>query len=88
MKYALLSLALATVAAPAMAAPAAAPAAESAPAKAPVDPEQLALAKQAVAAIIPPGTMQKIMKDSMSNMEQMMLAGMFDMKGSDLGVTG
>lgn len=88
MKYAFLSLALATAAAPAMTAPAAAPAAEAAPSKAPVDPERLALAKQAVAAIIPPGTMQKIMKDSMGNMEEMMLGGMFDMKGTDLGVTG
>ena len=64
------------------------PASQATTAKPQVDPERLALARTAVAAIIPPGTMQKIMKDSMGNMEEMMLKGMFDMTGADLGVTG
>lgn len=88
MKFAILSLALVTAAMPAVAAPPEAPAAEAAAAKAPIDPERLALARKAVGAIIPPGTMQKVMKDSMGNMEDMMLKGMFDMKGSDIGVDG
>lgn len=88
MKSVILLLAIATAATPALAAPPAPAAPQAAPSKPPVDPQRLALARQAVAAIIPPGTMQKIMKDSMGNMEEMMLKGMFDMKGSDLGVTG
>jgi hypothetical protein len=84
MKYICLALALAT-AGPAVAAQPepAAPAAKPA-----IDPERLALAKQAVAAIMPAGTMQRVMKDSLGYMEEMMLGGMFDMKGTDLGVTG
>lgn len=88
MKYAIVALALASAAMPVMANPASPPPTQAAPAKPPIDPERLALAKQAVAAIIPPGTMQKVMKDSMGGMEEMMLKGMFDMKGSDLGVDG
>ena len=88
MKSIIFAVALATTALPAMAAPPEAPAATAAPARAPIDPERLALARQAVSSIIPPGTMQRIMKSSMGNMEEMMLKGMFDMKGSDLGVEG
>jgi len=84
MKSICFALALAA-AAPAIAAQ---PAPTALAAKPAIDPERLALAKQAVAAIMPPGTMQRVMKDSMGNMEEMMLGGMFDMKGTDLGVTG
>lgn len=84
MKSIFFALALAA-AGPAMAAP---PVPAAPPTKPAVDPQRLALAKQAVAAIMPPGTMQRIMKDSMSNMEEMMLKSMFDMRGADLGVTG
>lgn len=87
MKSVLLAIALLSSSA-AMAAPPAPPPGQAAPAKAPIDPERLALARKAVAAIIPPGTMEKIMKTSMGNMEEMMMKSMFDMKGSDLGVTG
>jgi len=84
MKHICLALALAA-AGPAVAAQPdpAAPVAKPA-----IDPERLALAKQAVAAIMPAGTMQRVMKNSMGNMEEMMLGSMFDMKGTDLGVTG
>ena len=87
MKSVLLAIALLSSTA-VSAAPPWAGAEQAAPAKAPIEAERLALARKAVAAIIPPGTMQKIMKSSMGNTEEMMMKGMFDMKGADLGVTG
>lgn len=66
----------------------AAPPAPSAASQPAVDPERLALAKTAVAAIMPQGIMQKIMKDSMAVTQDAMYGSMFDMKGSDLGATG
>ena len=70
MKFIIVSLALATAAVPAMAQPAASPPTQAAPTKPPIDAERLALARQAVVAIIPPGTMQRVMKDSMAGMEE------------------
>jgi hypothetical protein len=84
MKSICLALALAT-SAPALAQT---PATTSTAAKPALDPERLALAKQAVEAMIPPGTMQRMMKDSMGGMEQAMMGSMFDMKASDMGATG
>ena len=67
---------------------AAQPAAVTPAAKPAIEPQRMALARQAVEAIIPPGTMQRVMKNSMAGMEQAMVGAMFDMKGTDLGVTG
>lgn len=53
-----------------------------------IDPQRLALAKTAVDAIIPPGTMHRVMRSSMTSVEDAILGGMFDLKGSDLGATG
>jgi len=86
MKSACFALALAIAGTPALAAPPAAPAV--AITKPAIDPARLALARQAVESIIPPGTMQRVMKDSMATMEEAMIGGMFDMKGSDIGATG
>ena len=83
MKSLLLAIALMSSTAAAAAQPAA-----PAPAAAPADAEKLALAKAAVAAIIPPGTMQRVMKSTMASVENAMVGGMFDMKASDLGATG
>ena len=89
MKSVLLAIALlsstAAAAAPQESSP---PAAETSAPATSIDPARLALAKSAVAAIIPPGTMQRVLKSSMATMENAMLGGMFDMKGSDVGVTG
>lgn len=87
MKSVVFALALAA-AGPALAAEPTGDALQTASAKPPVDPERMAIARQTVASILPPGTMQRIMKDSMGNMEDMMLKGMFDIKASDLGVEG
>ncbi|QDP19234.1 DUF2059 domain-containing protein [Sphingomonas xanthus] len=73
----LLSLSLAC-AMPAVAAP------EPPAATSEADPQRLALARQAVDAIVPPGTMQRVMKQNMVQVEQAMLKSMFDMKGSDI----
>lgn len=67
---------------------AAAPPAPPAAVQSAVDPVRLALAKTAVAAILPQGIMQKIMKDSMAATQNAMIGGMFDMKAADLGATG
>lgn len=83
-KFTLVCLALsAAVAQPALGAPPA-PAAASAPA----DAERMALARQAVAVMLPPGIMERMMKDSMGNMQDAMLESMFDIKASDLGEKG
>lgn len=66
----------------------AAPPSPSVAAQPAVDLERLALAKTAVAAILPQGIMQKIMKDSMAATQNAMIGGMFDVKASDLGATG
>lgn len=87
MKSVVFALVLAA-AGPALAAEPTGDALQTASAKPPVDPERMAIARQTVASILPPGTMQRIMKDSMGNMEDMMLKGMFDIKASDLGVEG
>lgn len=84
MKSVVFALALA-VAAPAIAAQTAP---ETGTAKTAIDPARLALAKQTVEALIPPGTLQGMMRNSMAGAEQAMIGGMFDMKGSDLGATG
>jgi hypothetical protein len=80
MKSICIALALATAAPTLAQTPAAAPTA----AKPALDPERLALAGKAVEAMIPPGTMQRMMKHSMGGMENALMGGMLDMKASDV----
>jgi hypothetical protein len=84
-KSVILAVSLATVAAPAMAAPAAL-APQAAPAKTPVDPARLALAKVTVDSIWPIGTYERLMKDMMSNMQDSIMGRMLDSTAAELGI--
>lgn len=72
---------------PAAAQSAAKPVARPTPAEPALDPQRLALARQIIGAVVPDGTMQKMMSQ-MSGVRSGMMKDMFDKSPEDLGIKG
>lgn len=84
MKLVSFAIALSLLPLPASAQPATSP-----PVATSVDYDQrLLLARKAAAAIVAPGTMERVMKMSMGASQEAMMGAMLDTKASDVGATG
>ncbi len=66
----------------------AAPPAVAPSGQASIDPQRLAISRKLALSIVAPGTMERVMRMSMGDMQTRMFASMFDMKASDVGATG